>query len=591
MQHAHLTLGFLVVIAAATALAVLQMRSTDIRQQADTAVFLADDVGAAIADRAAPAAMVALHQKMLGAIDATAASPRVARTRARLEGLGLLAIGGDPEARAGYAAALREASRAIGEDASATGIRIQQTQMGIIAGAAIVLILLIRSVAAKQQASPRPRRTHSVQPITIDPLTRLGPIDAVRERLQELLDGAGPAAGFVGLVVVGIQPEHEHFLPLTRAQLDATLVETSRRLRAAVRATDVVARLARDELAVVMAPSPRVEDPGRVAGKLLGALDVPTEALGAVIRLNPRVGVAIAPLDAATPDGLIQRARLARRAAGASPAAIYRAYDEEVAAAEIGSVQLLADLSDALAADDGQLWVAYQPKIDLRDEIVAGFEALARWDHPRLGSISPARFVRAAEQSDLIFALGAWVFDEVVAQLAAWATSLEHVVPVSVNVSGRQLERGGLAALVADTLQRHGVPAELLELELTEGILLDDRPDLMATMEEVSRLGVKIAVDDFNTGHSAIRYLKRFPIEVLKIDRTFIRQMDDHRSDQATSTAIIDTAHSMSLRVVAEGVETPEQLDVLRTLGCDAAQGFYLAHPTSPDEIDRRAAR
>jgi len=339
-----------------------------------------------------------------------------------------------------------------------------------------------------------------------------------------------------------------------------------------------------------MPPSPRFEDPGRVASKLLQALDGPLELYGAVVRPNPRIGVAIAPVDAMTPDGLIQRARLARQAAGAAPAAVYRSYGEELAPDSLETGQLLDDLSAALATRDGQLWVAYQPKIDLVAEKVAGFEALARWDHPRFGSVPPATFVRAAEQTELIFELGAWVFDRVCAQLAVWATNLNQLVPVSVNVSGRQLEAGGLADLVRATLEKHGVPGHLLELELTEATLVDERMDLGATLKQLSDLDVKIAVDNFSTAYSVLGHLKRFPIDVLKIDRTFIREIENDRTDRTTSTEIIEMAHSMSLRVVAEGVETPEQLRVLRALGCDAAQGYYFAHPTSPAEIDRRAA-
>ncbi len=590
VQNAHLAIGSAVVLIAAVALTMLQVRSTSVVREAEATVNLADDVHAAMAAEAAPAATIALHHKMVGAIDASGPSSRVAGLRAELAAFGLLASSGDSDARAVYTATLRDASRAIRADATTTSIRMQQMQMGVIAGAAIILILLIRSVAAKRQLRPHPRRVHPVSPAEPDPLTGLGAIDTVRQRLGELLDGAEPRPGFVGLLIVGIQPEHERFLPLTREQLDDTLAETSRRLQSSVRASDLVARLARNELAVVMATSQRVEDPGRVARKLLGSLDGPLELGGTIVRPNPRVGVAIAPIDAVTPDGLIQRARLARRTAGTAPSAVYRSYRKELAPDDLDMVQLMEDLVAARAADDGQLWVAYQPKIDLVNERVAGFEALARWDHPRYGVIPPVTFIRAAEQSDLILDLGAWVLDRVCAQLAAWAANLSQLVPVSVNVSGRQLESPGLADLIQGTLEKHGVPPELLELELTEAILLDERPEFTDTLDRLSDLGVRIAVDDFTTAFSVLGHLKRFPIDVLKIDRTFIREIEDDRAERASSSEIIEMAHSMSLRVVAEGVETPEQLHVLRTFGCDAAQGFYFAHPTSAAEIDRRAA-
>ncbi|MCP3974124.1 MAG: GGDEF domain-containing protein [bacterium] len=588
-RNTHLIVGAIVTMAALIAIAGLQFRSTDTRQAADSVQELTFDIVGSLRNGAPSASTTALHQKLLSAIDAAESTPGAEAARSELVESGPAAIGGDAAMADRYGIALNSASRAVVGNARRSSVRTQQIQMGIVAAAAITLILLIRDVAAKQQPQVKRRRSRTY-PSQIDPLTGLGQFDTIRIRLTELLEANKPGLGFVALLAVGIQPEHEHFLPLTRAQLDASLAETSRRLRTAVRATDTVARLARDELAVALPSSPRVEDPGRVASKILAALDAPIVVGTVTVLPNPRVGIAISPVDAVTPDGLIQRARLARRAASDSPAAVYRSYSDELAPSELGSLQMLADLRSALAADDGQLWVAYQPKIDLNDERVVGFEALARWDHPQRGSIAPSDFIRVAEESDLIITLGAWVLDKVCAQMAAWGQHLAEPLPVSVNVSGRQFERAGLADLIRATLARHGVAPHLLELELTEGILLEDRWDLIAMMRDLRDLGVKIAVDDFGTGYSALSYLKRFPIDVLKIDRTFIREIHGDDGDEAISTAIISMAHSMALQVVAEGVETPEQLQILRSIGCDTAQGFYFAHPARPAEIQHRTA-
>jgi len=585
-RHGHLIAGVVVTVAAMLAVGALHFWASGIRSDVGSVVDLALDTADSFLAESPPEATEALHLKLMTAIDELAAPGAVESLRNTLAEIGPTAISGDGGLDDQYTRALGDTIRAVQGHSGLRTIRTQQIQMGIIAGAAIFLILLIRSVAARRQPEVRTRRAH--HPAQIDPLTGLGRIEAVRERLAELLDRDNP--GFVGLLVVGIQPEHEHFLPLTRAQLDTALLETSRRLRTAVRSTDLVVRLARDELAVAMPTSPRVEDPGRVASKILGALDEPIVAGDVTVRPNPRVGIAIAPLDAITPDGMLQRGRVARRAASDAPAPVYRSYSDRLAPTQLGSLEMVEQLNRALADRDGQLWVAYQPKIDLITERVVGFEALARWDHPRLGSIPPSEFIPVAEQSDLIISLGAWVLDKVCAQIAAWRLQIEDAVPVSVNVSGRQFEDGKLATLIRSTLARHKVPPELLELELTEGILVDDRPDLIGMMRDLSDLGVKLAVDDFGTGFSALSYLQRFPIDVLKIDRTFIRDLQRNDGDEAISTAIISMAHSMALKVVAEGVETPEQLSVLRTLGCDAAQGFYFAHPARPAEIEHRTA-
>jgi len=588
LRNTHLVAGMLVVVTALASVAVLQLRATSARRAAVSVASLSQDVENSIAAADPAFVVAAMHEKLLDAIDGAQFSSAVMDLREDIATFGPPAIDGDAVAAASYGAALRQAFWTVSRDAQLANIRTQQIQMGIVATGAIVLILLIRSVAAAQQAAHQPRRTPTSHPSQIDPLTGLGRIDSVRDRLSELLKVGAPGSGFVGMLAVGIQPEHEHFLPLTRLQLDAALVETTTRLRKAVRATDFVARLARDELAVALPVSPRVEDPGRVASKVLGALDAPIVLDGVSIRPNPRVGIAISPLDAVTPDGLIERARLARRAASDSPAAVYRSYSENLAPTELGTLQMLEDLRAALAADDGQLWVAYQPKIDLRTERVVGFEALARWDHPRLGRIGPADFIQVAEESDLILELGTWVLDSVCAQLANWRSYLDEPIPVSVNVSSRQFEGTGIASVVRAALAKHDIPAELLELELTETMLLEDRQDLVRMMNDLSDLGVKIAIDDFGTGYSALSYLKQFPIDVLKIDRAFIREIGGDDGDEAISTAIISMAHSMALQVVAEGVETPEQLSILRTLGCDAAQGFYFAHPAPPAEIRHR---
>ncbi len=588
-KHTHLVIGAVVVVAALIAITGLQFRSTDTRQAADSVQELTFDIFDSLRTGAAPASTMALHQKLLSEIDAMTRSDGLDMARRAVAKRGPEAIAGEAATVNEYGSALNAASRAVIGNARRTFVRTQQIQMGIVATAAIILILLLRNVAARQQPQVKRRRSRT-HPSRIDPLTGLGQFDTIRDRLDELLDASKPGPGFVGLLAVGIQPEHEHFLPLSRAQLDASLAETSRRLRTAVRATDTLARLARDELAVALPSSPRVEDPGRVASKILAALDAPILVGTVTVRPNPRVGIAISPVDAVTPDGLIQRARLARRAASGSPAPVYRSYSDELAPSELGSLQMLEDLRSALRANDGQLWVAYQPKIDLNDERVVGFEALARWDHPQRGSISPSDFIRVAEESDLIIELGAWVLDRVCAQMAAWGKYLNESLPVSVNVSGRQFEGVGLADLIRATLTRHGVAPHLLELELTEGILLEDRWDLIAMMKDLSDLGVKIALDDFGTGYSALSYLKRFPIDVLKIDKAFISEIHGDDGDEAISTAIISMAHSMELQVVAEGVETPEQLQILRSLGCDAAQGFYFAHPARPAEIQHRTA-
>ena len=222
-----------------------------------------------------------------------------------------------------------------------------------------------------------------------------------------------------------------------------------------------------------------------------------------------------------------------------------------------------------------------------------GFEALIRWRHPTLGSLAPDEFIPLAEESALIEQLGCWVVEEVCRQLASWSRSGSRPVPVSINISTHQFRSGDLDRIVSDALRRHRLRADLIEIEITEGVLMDDQDGPLAHMERLHKLGVRIAVDDFGTGYSSLSYLKRFPIDTVKIDRSFISELSEGSEDAAISTAIISLAHSLDLDVVAEGVETREQLDILIDLGCDAAQGFLFSKPVSAaaaEVLTRRSA-
>ncbi|AUO23504.1 MULTISPECIES: EAL domain-containing response regulator [Pseudomonas] len=247
------------------------------------------------------------------------------------------------------------------------------------------------------------------------------------------------------------------------------------------------------------------------------------------------------------------------------------------------------DLEKALrlAVEREEFVLHYQPKVELANGQVCALEALLRWDRPGYGAVSPAVFIPILESQGLIVTLGRWVIDNVCRQIAAWQSGTVGAVEVSVNVSGHQLIEGDLIADIAQSLAQAGVEAHWLEVELTEGSLMENTQHTIASLQRLRAMGVKISIDDFGTGYSSLAYLRRFPIDTLKIDIAFIREVTSNPQDAAITRTIIELAHSLKLRVVAEGVETQAQLEFLREAGCDQIQGYLFSRPLPMKELER----
>jgi EAL domain-containing protein (putative c-di-GMP-specific phosphodiesterase class I) len=239
------------------------------------------------------------------------------------------------------------------------------------------------------------------------------------------------------------------------------------------------------------------------------------------------------------------------------------------------------------AVAHGQLALQFQPRVSLHSGDLVGVEALVRWRHPVLGTVPPGRFIPLAEETGLIEDIDMWVLRDACARAAAWLADGLPLGRVSVNLSARQFQRVGLAQRVSATLADTGLPAAHLELEITEGTVMRDTEDSAAILRSLRDLGVALSIDDFGTGYSSLSYLKRFPIDVLKVDRSFVRDVETDAGDAAITRAIIALGHSLNLDVVAEGVETAGQLDFLRQVGCDEIQGYYFSPPVWPDDLRR----
>jgi EAL domain-containing protein (putative c-di-GMP-specific phosphodiesterase class I) len=238
------------------------------------------------------------------------------------------------------------------------------------------------------------------------------------------------------------------------------------------------------------------------------------------------------------------------------------------------------------ALNAGQFRMNYQPVIRLSNNELAGAEALIRWAHPRRGLVLPGEFIPAAEETGVIDPLGAWVLAQSVAEAATWNRESETPLGVSVNISASQIAGGQLPHLVATALELNGLDAQRLCLEITESVLMEEPEEVEPVLTELAGLGVRIAIDDFGTGYSSLAYLKRFPVEILKIDHSFVCGIEGDSESRAIVEAIVGLASNLGLKVIAEGVETPEQLRIVRDIGCDIAQGFYIGHPIPPEAFE-----
>ncbi len=354
---------------------------------------------------------------------------------------------------------------------------------------------------------------------------------------------------------------------------DDLLVEVARRLQSVLAGDESVLRHGGDEFVVVMPVGDERAAQARAAGRLLTALDAPFHLAGCEFSLSGSIGVAIWPDDGADPDALLDRADMA----------MYRAKEEGRNAVEFfadgistpSSERLSLELALRRALERNELRLHYQPVVAAGDGRLLAAEALLRWTHPELGEVSPGRFIPLAEESGLILPIGNRVLDMVCAQLAAWRAEGRPLVPMAANISTLQFRRSDFVSIVAETLARHDIPASLLILEVTESMVMRDVERAAHQLGELKALGVSIAIDDFGTGYSSLAYLKRFPIDKLKVDQSFVREINEGPEDRAIVAAIVGLGHNLGLELVAEGVETAAMATTLRELGCDQFQGWH----------------
>jgi len=440
------------------------------------------------------------------------------------------------------------------------------------------LIAVARDISERRQA--RQRMEHMAH---YDSLTGLPNRSLFYQTLELAIGLAREKAWRIVVLFIALDRFKNINDSLGAALGDELLRQFSNRLVQCVRLRDTVGRMGNDEFALILTMTRDQQDAVNVANQVRDALRAPFDLSGHGATLTASIGIAVYPDDAIEPETLIKYANTAMARAKEAGRDGYRFFTPGM------NMQVLArlDLELALryALEQDQFVLYYQPKVDLRTGRVNGVEALLRWRRPGFGLVAPAEFVPLLEDSGLIVRVGAWVVDAACAQIAAWCAGEVGPVHVAVNVSSRQFAEGDLEGCVRQALARHKIAPALLELELTESALMTNAERTVVVLGNLKRLGVLIAIDDFGTGYSSLSYLQRFPIDKLKIDIAFVRNITTNPNDAAIARAIISMAHSLKLRVIAEGVETRPQLEYLRRQRCDEMQGYYFSRPLPAEEL------
>ncbi len=417
-----------------------------------------------------------------------------------------------------------------------------------------------------------------------DMLTKIPNRSLFAEKLREGLEQAARSETILALYLLDIDRFKWVNDTFGHQVGDTLLAEIAERLGETVRNSDVVARLGGDEFAIASTNLSDEHHASNVAEKIIAALSRPFEIAGHRIEAGASIGVSVSSgQDPADPDVMMQKADAALYSAKMAGRGAFRFFDQTLNDEVQRTLLLKKELPLAIEAGDFSL--VYQPKVDLTRGQVTGFEVLVRWHHPRLGAVSPGEFIPVAESTGQIIPLSVWIFDQSLRTLADWKDSALSSIPLGLNLSAVQLKQKDLVAVIAGLLEYYDLDPALLDLEVTETAALENLDLAVAQLNKLRQLGVTISIDDFGTGYSSLALATRLPADCLKIDLSFVAGMLHNAADAAAVNATISLAHSLGIRVVAEGVETGQQLAQLRKQGCNEAQGYYFTKPLPEEEL------
>jgi diguanylate cyclase (GGDEF)-like protein/PAS domain S-box-containing protein len=442
-----------------------------------------------------------------------------------------------------------------------------------------IVVAVVRDITERKDAEKRLHRLAHY-----DPLTGLPNRTLFNQTLARAVGEAKASARQVALLCIDLDHFKKVNDTLDHGNGDDLLTQFGHRLVSGLRLRDTIGRLGGDEFAVALLSEDAQRGAAIVASKVRELLLSPFNVKGHEVTLTASIGIAIHPHDADDAPGLLQFADTAMYRAKQVGRNTSRFFTTTMNAEALSRLELESALRKAIKNEEFVLH--YQPKVDLTTGRVVGLESLMRWERPGHGLVPPNQFIPILEETGLIVPVGAWAIATVCKQIATWQRSSIGPLQVSVNVSGRQLTEGDLDTDVATALAESGIPGELLELELTESSLMANTDHTVECLRRLRGRGVEISIDDFGTGYSSLAYLRRFPVAKLKIDIVFVRNITTSADDAAIALAIIGMAHSLKLKVIAEGVETLEQLSYLRRHGCDQIQGYYFSKPLPLPQLE-----
>lgn len=418
-----------------------------------------------------------------------------------------------------------------------------------------------------------------------DTLTRLPNRQLFCDRLQHAIDMAATIDGTLAVLVVDIDKFKLINDSLGFDQGDSAIRAIGERLQQTIEPNDTLARASADEFLLLCHQPANAEEAAKLAKAVQIAMQPPIDAGAHEISVSVSIGIAMFPHDGNDPTTLLRNAYAALGRAKAQGRDSSQFFTEDMNVSALERLMLETRLRKALKNEE--LTVHYQPQVDAQSGAIAGVEALIRWTHPELGMISPGDFIPLAEETGLILPIGQWVLRTACDQVVEWHHKGHHSMRLAVNLSAIQFELHDLVDEIRGVLESTGLPAESLELELTESVVMRDASTTVGRLTELRKLGVSLAVDDFGTGYSSLAYLKRFPVRSLKIDRSFVGDIDQDANSAAIVQAIIALARTMDMKLVAEGVETAAQRDLLRDQGCEEMQGYFFARPMAADALEQ----
>ncbi len=450
--------------------------------------------------------------------------------------------------------------------------------------------VVMRDITVRKEADDRLRYLAQY-----DALTDLPNRGLFRDRIERAMVQARRSGRSAAVLFIDLDRFKDVNDTLGHATGDKLLQQVAARLGECIRTGDTIGRFGGDEFGVILGDLAKQSDAGVVSEKINATLARPFELDGHSTFISGSVGIALYPADAADPETLSKNADAAMYRAKELGRNTYQFFAPEMNERAVQRMQMEASMRAALEREEFLLH--YQPKVDLASGSICGMEALLRWAHPERGLVSPAEFIPVLEETGLIILVGEWVMREACRQIVAWQRVGLKVPPVSVNLSVRQFQQKNLEDVLRSIFGETGVGSNLLQFEITESMLMNDPDAAVRTLLGLRKAGVTLSVDDFGTGYSSLAYLKRFPLDELKIDRAFISDIVTEPDDAAITLAIISLAHSLGLKVVAEGVETEAQLNLLALHSCDEMQGYYFSRPVAATELEamvregRRLAR